>query len=644
MKTKYKILIKYLGVTAFGLLVATSCTKYLDVSPQVNITDQDVFGTFKKFQGFIEDIYQCVVDPTLGGAGAEDNWNHGLDEGIMAPADQRMLSTKFEQGNYLAWTQTNYSEFAGQTVTPINAYANSTGGRKGYWGSGWYGIRKANLAIRNIGLMVNATQEERNFILGQAYFFRGYLHYEILRHWAHIPYIDSAYNASDVIQPVPLTYADCAKRIDADLRTAVDLLPANWDNTTVGQVTATKNAIRATKGAAWAVIGMNALNAGSPLMASDVTSPNAPDSTKYDTDWCKIAAEAYGEVLKLAVPGIAGGDGSGGYDLETWENYHYNFYSYQSGGAHPGGITQTGKEIIWTYPNTQSKRWNYGDMYIEYMGAWGTYYSPTANYVENFGMKSGLPLADPASGYNPARPWDNRDPRFYYNIVKDSDRLVVNPPASASQYTWVQYFVGGAERNGDNSVTGYGYKKYYGRQCNQYDNKWGGTYYYDVNIERLAGVLLEYAEVVNEAYGPTGKSLNCPLTAIDAVNKVRNRVRVGPYTNTYPDLYDFQVGGTPLPNIDPKYTASKEIFRQAIRNERNVELAFEMKRWHDTRRWGIASDLKWRQKFQLDFDQAHTYFNKVLQVTSVFEPKHWWLPFKPKDAALYPAFKQNPGW
>src|SRR5664279_5345128 len=120
MKTNYKILIKYLGVLTFGLLLATSCTKYLDVAPQVNITDADVFGTFKKYQGFVEDMYQCVVDPTLGGNSAESNWNYGLDEGIMSAGDQRMLSTKFEQGNYNAWTQTNYSMFAGQTVTPQN--------------------------------------------------------------------------------------------------------------------------------------------------------------------------------------------------------------------------------------------------------------------------------------------------------------------------------------------------------------------------------------------------------------------------------------------------------------------------------------------------------------------------------------------
>jgi hypothetical protein len=523
--------------------------------------------------------------------------------------------------------------FAGTTGTP----SNSSSG-KGYWGNGWYGIRKANLAIKNIGLLVNGTQAERDLILGQAYFFRAYLHFEILRHWGHIAYIDTVWQATDVIEPPQITYKQCAARIDADLRKAISLLPVTWDGYPADGVTSGVNAGRVTRGAAWAIAGMNALYAASPLMAQDETSPNNPDSTKWDIEQAKVAAEAYGEVLKLAAPAIAGGDGTGGYDLELWKDYHYNFWALDS-------KTQTGKEVVWTYPNTQSKRWNYGDMYIDKMGAWGTYYSPTANYVENFGMKNGLPIADPASGYKPNRPWDNRDPRFYYNIVKDSDRLVVNPPASAVQYTWVEFFIGGFARNSSNSVTGYGYKKYYGRQCNQYDNKWGGNFYYDVPIVRLAGVLLEYAEAVNEAYGPTGHSVNLPtFTAIDAVNKVRNRVMCPPYTNTYPDLYDFQVGGTPLPNVDAKYTANKDIFRQAIRNERAVELAFESKRWNDMRRWGIASNVKWREKWELQFDKAHTFFTKVLQVTSVFEPKHWWLPFKVKDAALYPTFKQNPGW
>ena len=120
MKTKYKILLRNLGMMTAGLFLATSCTKYLDVAPQVNITDQDVFGTFPEVPGIYRGLLPVCGRPDPRRGGAECNWNYGLDEGIMAPADQRMLSTKFEQGNYMAWTQSNYSMFAGTTGSPGN--------------------------------------------------------------------------------------------------------------------------------------------------------------------------------------------------------------------------------------------------------------------------------------------------------------------------------------------------------------------------------------------------------------------------------------------------------------------------------------------------------------------------------------------
>jgi hypothetical protein len=58
----------------------------------------------------------------------------------------------------------------------------------------------------------------------------------------------------------------------------------------------------------------------------------------------------------------------------------------------------------------------------------------------------------------------------------------------------------------------------------------------------------------------------------------------------------------------------------------------------------VADQLKYREKWELQFDKGHTYFKKNLLLTSVFEPKHWWLPFPVNQVALYPAFKQNPGW
>jgi starch-binding outer membrane protein, SusD/RagB family len=358
--------------------------------------------------------------------------------------------------------------------------------------------------------------------------------------------------------------------------------------------------------------------------------------------------------LKLANSAVAGGTNAGGYDLEQWRDYQRNF---RSNNATP----QNGKEIVWTSSYRTYQRWHYGEWAFSNIQGYGTYLAPTQNYVEKFGMKNGLPISDPASGYNPNDPFVNRDPRYDYSIISDRDVEVVTlkPPydkpvsgTSSLSYKYCDLFTNGWARSAAiGSLTGYGQRKFNQRGWNGSDALWSNNNsLYQVPLVRLAQVLLEYAEAVNEAYGPNGKSLNCPLTAIDAVNKVRARVMVGPYnassTYTHNDLYpyDFQEGGTSLPNVDPKYTTDKATFREIIRSERCVELAFEAKRWDDARRWGVASSLKYREKYEYVFDAAHTSFAKVLARTSIFEPKHWWLPFPTGQVALYPAFKQNPGW
>jgi hypothetical protein len=39
-------------IVAMGL-VMVSCEDYLDKAPEATISDQEVFGTFKSFQGFV---------------------------------------------------------------------------------------------------------------------------------------------------------------------------------------------------------------------------------------------------------------------------------------------------------------------------------------------------------------------------------------------------------------------------------------------------------------------------------------------------------------------------------------------------------------------------------------------------------------
>jgi len=83
----------------------------------------------------------------------------------------------------------------------------------------------------------------------------------------------------------------------------------------------------------------------------------------------------------------------------------------------------------------------------------------------------------------------------------------------------------------------------------------------DWPVIRVADVLLLYAEVVNEIDGPTS-------TAVNYVNIIRGRAGLQP--------------------LDSEKTANSYYFREAIRSERRLELAFENHRWFDLLRWGIA--------------------------------------------------------
>ena len=90
-------------------------------------------------------------------------------------------------------------------------------------------------------------------------------------------------------------------------------------------------------------------------------------------------------------------------------------------------------------------------------------------------------------------------------------------------------------------------------------SEWDGEN--DFPIIRLADVMLLYAELSNELSGPGEEALTL-------LNAVRQRAGIPVYT---------------LSDLPSKYE-----FRQAVRNERRLELAFENQRFFDLLRWGNA--------------------------------------------------------
>src|SRR5690606_32147683 len=140
-------------------------------------------------------------------------------------------------------------------------------------------------------------------------------------------------------------------------------------------------------------------------------------------------------------------------------------------------------------------------------------------------------------------------------------------------------------------------------------NPWGNAGFQPWNYFRYAEILLNYAEAANEAYGPDVTPTGGNLTARQALNLVRTRPSV--------EMPEIPIG------------QSKDEFRQHVRYERRVELAFEEHRFYDVRRWKIAMITENVAAYGMTITKGSnglTYTRKEALSGRRFEEKHYWLP------------------
>ena len=73
--------------------------------------------------------------------------------------------------------------------------------------------------LANLDKMVG-TQEEKDMIAGQLYFFRAWWHFELMTYWGGLPYIDQVFDATQELNLPRLSYQECADKAAADFRRA----------------------------------------------------------------------------------------------------------------------------------------------------------------------------------------------------------------------------------------------------------------------------------------------------------------------------------------------------------------------------------------------------------------------------------------
>lgn len=219
-------------------------------------------------------------------------------------------------------------------------------------------------------------------------------------------------------------------------------------------------------------------------------------------------------------------------------------------------------------------------------------------------------------GAQTANPYANRDPRMAATIVYNGCEWNGVTDFDQSPGGQFDQKVSGA------SKTGYYLKKFLHANLNLVE---GGSTDHVWPLYRYAEVLLNYAEAMNEAYGPDADPKGYGMTARQALTEVRNSA------------------STSLPAVT---ASSKGDFRKAVKHERRVELAFEDHRYWDLLRWLDAEDVL-NQPIKGAVIRRNNLGGYQYSFTNVenrvFHKRNYYMPFTRKEVTnSNGAITQNP--
>jgi hypothetical protein len=516
----------------FFLPFLQSCEDFLDKAPSSDLAEEAVFKDYRLFKEYVDGLY-----PFLWYTGDDFGWTtyaYGgfcrlqlscledatdLSDGARSDCGVR---TGFNMGD---WNQN--SALRAELVFP--------------WKGGYSAIRKANRILDHVDIIEGLTDEERAHIKGQALFFRGFFHHEMLKRYGEIPYVDKTYNVSEDMDLVRDTYSDCVEKMCRDFEEAAALLPPEFPESELG---------RPEKGAALGFKARTLLYAASPL--NNESGDIALWQKAAEAAYAVIALNRYSlvpkndyrrifygqptnsEVLFLRNGG-PGGWATGDFSLPGWGSF---------------GLGVSARPWSDEYGSTPCPTQNLLDMYEMDNGE-----KPILGYTDNDGTK---PIINPASGYSEAKMYERRDPRFYTTFLINGEPWL--DATGGIELFFDESGTPGKHIRDDNTWTQTGYleKKFWDPILSPSS----GTTYMNWIYLRYTDILLIYAEAMNETFGPDADGLGKGLTARQAVNSVRNRVGMA----------------------DVK-AATKEELRERIQNERAIEFVYEDQRWFDVIRW-----------------------------------------------------------
>jgi hypothetical protein len=442
-KILYKIL--QLVCTLTSITLIASCeSDILNQVPKDSLTGETVWTDPQGATQFVNAIYGQMP------SGFDRNYQ-GWARGLY------LLDGVTDYGDVgMPWTHSN--ELQTGNFLPSGVPWGET------WGDYYSLVRKANMALENLGSLKDEAL--RNRLMGEAYFLRGFIYHELLRLYGMpstgseptgVPLINKSLTLNDNFQIPRAKYDEVVDFITADLDKAASLLPKK------GAI----EAGRATSGAA------NALKSRVLLYASR---------------W-QASADAASKVINT--------------DYTLFNDYRTLF------------LTKNNNEIIFAKKFQAPDKVHFGvNNGFDVVNSppsirggsdagWGGNV-PTQNFVDSYDMIDGKSQAT-SPLYKASEPWANLDPRFEATVVHNG---------STFRGRVIELFAGGADVTGraEDTKTGYILRKFHEEQYVLYtkssDQDW--------IFIRYAEVLLNYAEAKNEASGPDA-------SVYSAINAIRKR-------------------------------------------------------------------------------------------------------------------------
>lgn len=514
-----------------------------------------------------------------------------------------------------------YYQFINDKITPDNF--SDTGYDR--WDSYYEGIRKANTFIMMVNKCEEAGELKRSEWIGEATFIKACLYFELMLAWGPIPIMPD--KPVDFDTPIGEmlternTWDECSDYVASLLETAIQLLPEQIiDNAEIG---------RPTKSSAMAVLSRLTLYTASPLFNGDnkefelnfKNNAGVPylNPVQSSEKWAVAAANArrlvdlkpndlytvpkMDNTPRFPVPENEQADfpnGVGGIDP-------YHSYADMFNGECMQ--ISSNKEILFSRRDSKSfYDWRYSTSRFSspaMIGGWGSFNIPQ-ELVDAYYMMDGKTVDNASSEYpyeygytdnetvfsgskssngftilSGTHKWYvNREMRFYATVAYNNSYYpsVSTPPDKIDLVDGktAKYFLESV--SGKHNLGGVDYYKeeypmtgYLCRKFTHYEDSWqpgGRTRAKYFVMYRMAEVYLNYVEAMNEldkSYTING------VTVSRDVNEMKRCF----------NLIRYRAG---LPGITDADVADVARMRELILRERQIEMAWESRRYFDLRR------------------------------------------------------------